>query len=214
MQMKLIGKLALALAIGVGLTTSVKADLVTDKKIYKDTVIWPILQNIILCRPGITGGLPANATQKQIDACWANMQGKGFRFPTLQSVKDEANHSSTMHAKLARGTWKIKIAQTPAELPYWSNRCGAPDMVTQVPMATTFEECSEKVNKWSNPDSKAMFLSRGYIVDESGNWIDHRFAYTIQPGWAAKLGHTNPRFATAIWNSKIAELKAKLAAAK
>jgi hypothetical protein len=204
----------LFIIFALAFTGTAFADFAADKKIYKDTVIWPILQNIILCRPGVTGGLPANATQAQIDACWANMQGRGFRFPTLQSVKDEANRSSTMHAKLARGTWKIKIAQTPEELPYWKNRCGAPDSVTQVPMATTFEECAAKVAKWSNPDSKAMFLSRGYIVDENGNWVDHRNAYTIQPNWAKKLGFTNARFAVNIWNSKMAELKAKLTAAQ
>lgn len=205
----------LAALMAIAFTASAHADqLSVDKKIYRDTVIWPILQNIILCRPGVTGGLPASATQAQIDRCWANMQGKGFRFPTLQAVKDEANRSTTMHAKLARGAWKIKIAQTPEELPYWNKRCGSPDMITGVPMATTFEECEAKVAKWSNSESRAMFLSRAYIVDENGEWVDHRAAYTIQPGWAAKLGHTNPRFATSIWNSKMPELKAKLAAVK
>lgn len=205
-------KIILALVCGLFLAPAF-ADLATDKKIYKATVIWPILQQIVLCRPGVTGGLPANATQAQIDKCWANMQDRGFRFPTMQSIKDEVNRSSTMHAKLARGTWKIKIAATPEELPYWKNRCGAPDMVTQVPMATTFEQCEAIVNRWSNVESKAMFLSRAYIVDENGNWVDHRNAYTIQPGWAAKLGHTNPRFARTIWNNKLPELKRKLAAA-
>jgi len=206
-------KIIFAALCAVFAQASFADQLATDKKIYKDTVIWPILQQIILCRPGVTGGLPANATQAQIDQCWANMQGKGFRFPTLQAIKDESNRSTTMHAKLARGVWQIKIAQTPEELPYWSNRCGAPDKITQVPMATTFEECEAKVSKWSNPDSKAAFLSRAYIVDENGNWVDHRNAYTIQPGWAKKLGHTNPRFATNIWNNKLPELRAKLAAA-
>ena len=201
--------------MAIALTASAYADqLSVDKKIYQNTVIWPILQNIILCRPGKTGGLPRNATQAQIDQCWANMQGKGFRFPTLQSVKDETDRLTTMHAKLARGAWQIKIAQSPEELPYWSNRCGAPDMITGVPMSTTFEECAAKISKWRNAESKAMFLSRAYIVDENGNWVDHRKAYTIQPGWAATLGHTNARFATAIWNSKLPKLKAKLAAAK
>ena len=202
------------LIFALAFTGTAFADFAADKKIYKDTVIWPILQNIILCRPGVTGGLPANATQAQIDKCWANMQGRGFRFPTLQSVKDEANRSSTMHAKLYRGTWKIKTAQTPEELPYWGNTCGSPDMITGKPMATTFEECDAIVSKWSNEESKARFLSRAYIVDEDGNWVDHRNAYTIQPNWANKLGFTNARFATNIWNSKMAELKAKLAAAK
>lgn len=183
------------------------ADFAMDKRIYHNTVIWPILQQIILCRPGVTGGLPANATQAQIDQCWANMQGKGFRFPTLQSVQDEADRSTTMHAKIARGIWKIKTAQTPEELPYWNNRCGALKV-------TTFEACEAIVNKWSNVESRATFLTRSYIVDENGSWVDHRFAYTIQPGWAAKLGHTNPRFATTIWNNKLPELRAKLAAAK
>jgi hypothetical protein len=206
MQMKLISKLALALTIGMALTASAKADFVTDKKIYNNTVIWPILQKIILCRPGITGGLPKNATQAQIDKCWENMQGKGFRFPTLQSVKDEADRSTTMHAKLARGAWKIMTAQTPAELPYWGNTCGSPDMITGKPMATTFKECDAIVSKWSNEESKARFLSRAYIVDENGNWVDHRAAYTIQPNWAKQLGHINPRFAKKLWT--------KLAAAK
>lgn len=211
--MKHILAALLLIAGSLGLATPALADLATDKKIYKETVIWPILQQIILCRPGVTGGLPANATQAQIDQCWANMQGKGFRFPTLQSIKDESNRSTTMHALLARGVWKIKTAATPAEYPFWDNRCGSRDMVTQIPMATTFEECAAKVASWSNQESKAMYLSRSYIVDENGQVVDHRNAYTIQPNWAAKLGHTNPRFATTIWNSKLAELRAKLAAA-
>lgn len=206
-------KIIFALICGLFVATSAFADqLATDKKIYKDTVIWPILQQIVLCRPGVSG-LPTNATQAQIDACWAGMQGKGYRFPTLQSIRDEVDRSTTLHAKIARGAWKIKIAQTPEELPYWGKTCGSPDMVTQVPMATTFEQCEAIVNKWSNVESRARFLSRAYIVDENGNWIDHRNAYTIQPGWAAKLGHTNPRFATNIWNNKLPELRAKLAAA-
>ena len=206
-------KIIFALLCAFFAQASFADQLATDKKIYKNTVIWPILQQIILCRPGITGGLPRNATQAQIDKCWANMQDRGFRYPSLQAVKDEVDRSTTMHAKLARGAWKIKIAQTPEELPYWSNRCGAPDMVTQVPMATTFEECEAKVSKWTNQDTKARFLSRAYIVDEDGNWVDHRYAYTIQPNWAKQLGHVNPRFATKLWNSRMAKLKTKLAAA-
>ncbi len=202
--------IALFIAVFAG---SAFADFAADKKIYKDTVIWPILQNIILCRPGITGGLPANATQAQIDACWANMQGRGFRFPTLQSVKDESNRSSTMHAKLYRKTWKIMTAQTPEEFPIWKYRCGVFDGTNGNPVVTTFEECDAIVNKWPNAESRASWLSRSYIVDENGNWVDHRTAYTIQPNWAKKLGFTNARFAVNIWNSKMAELKAKLAAA-
>lgn len=189
------------------------ADLATDKKIYKDTVIWPILQQIILCRPGVTGGLPADATQAKIDECWANMQGKGFRFPTLESIKFEADRSTTLHAKIARGTWKIKTAATPAEYPFWDNRCGALKRQDGTPIATTFEECDAWVSNWANQETKASFMSRSYIVDENGDIVDHRNAYTIQPGWAKKLGHTNPRFATTIWNNKLATLKAKLAAA-
>jgi len=204
----------LAGLMAIALTASAHADqLAVDKKIYRDTVIWPILQQIVICRPGASG-LPNNATQAQIDACWASVQGKGYRFPALQSVKDEANRSTTLHAKLARGAWKIKIAQTPEEFPIWNRRCGIFDGANGGPVATTFEECEAIVNKWPNAESKAAWLSRAYIVDENGNWIDHRTAYTIQPGWAAKLGHTNPRFATSIWNSKLPELKAKLAAAK
>lgn len=198
----------------LGLTTSAFADqLATDKKIYKDTVIWPILQQIILCRPGITGGLPANATQTQIDACWANMQGKGFRFPTLEAIKAESNRSTTLHAKLARGVWKIKTADTPAEFPWWSSRCGGMKYADGTPMVSTFEECEAKISTWANEESKAAFMSRSYIVDEAGNVVDHRNAYTIQPGWAKKLGFINARFAQTIWSNKLPELKAKLAAA-
>lgn len=180
------------------------ADLATDRKIYRDTVIWPILSRIVPCQPGVTGGLPAKPTQAQMDVCLDN--AKGLRYPTLEAVQAEVKISSTLHAKIARGTWKIKTAQTPEELPYWNNRCGALKV-------TTFEECEAIVNKWSNVETKAMYLTRSYIVDENGNWVDHRFAYTIQPGWAKRLGHTNTRVADMIWNSKLPELKAKLAAA-
>ncbi len=206
-------KIIFALLCAFFAQASFADQLATDKKIYRDTVIWPILQQIILCRPGVTGGLPANATQAQIDACWANMQGRGFRFPTLQAVKDESARSTTMHAQLARGVWKIKTAQTPEEFPIWKFRCGVFDGTKGNPVVTTFEQCEAVVNKWTNADSKAVWLSRSYVVDENGNWVDHRAAYTIQPGWAKKLGHTNPRFATNLWNSRLATLKAKLAAA-
>lgn len=203
-------KFIFALLCAVFAHTSFADQLATDKKIYKDTVIWPILKQIVLCRPGASG-LPSNPTQAQIDACWANMQGKGFRYPTLQAVQAELDTSTTLHAKLARGVWQIKTAQTPEEFPIWQFRCAQLSVKGVVP--TTFEECAAIVNKWPNAESRASWLSRSYVVDENGNWVDHRTAYTIQPGWAKKLGHTNPRFAVNIWNNKIAELKAKLAAA-
>jgi len=205
-------KIILALLCAVFAHTALADQLATDKKIYKDTVIWPILSNIVLCRPNASG-LGPNPTKAQLDACWASMQGQGYRFPTLETINAEVDRSTTLHANIARGKWQIKTAQTPEELPYWNTRCGSPDKVTQVPMATTFEECEAKVSKWSNQETKAAFLTRDYIVDENGNWVDHRNAYTIQPGWAKRLGHTNPRFATNIWNSKLATLKSKLAAA-
>lgn len=201
--------IALFIAVFAG---SAFADFAADKKIYKDTVIGPIMYQVTLCRPGASG-LPNNATQAQIDACWTSMQGKGFRYPTQQSIKDETNRLSTMHANLYRGTWKIKTAQTPEEFPIWPYRCGIFDGTNGNPVVTTFEECDAVVSKWTNEESKAAWLSRSYIVDENGNWVDHRTAYTIQPNWAKKLGFTNARFAVNIWNSKMAELKAKLAAA-
>jgi len=191
--------------------TALADQLATDKKIYKDTVIWPILSNIVLCRPNASG-LGPNPTKAQLDACWASMQGKGFRYPTLQAVQAELDTSTTLHAKLARGVWQIKTAQTPEEFPIWKHRCGVFTNRDGSPAAKTFEECEAIVSKWGG-DSRTAWMSRSYVVDENGNWVDHRTAYTIQPGWAAKLGHTNPRFATNLWNSKLAELKAKLAAA-
>lgn len=201
--------------------TPVFADLATDKKIYHDTIIWPILKKVIPCQPNYSG-LPSNPTQAQLDACWALWGSTaGVRYPTLDAFKQEADTSTTMHAKLARGAWKIVTATTPAEFPIWDQRCGVikkkvvdavTGVVTWVPV-TTFEECAAVVNLWTNAESKAAFLSRSYVADENGNWVDHRRAYTIQPKWAKLLGHTNPRFAADMWAARLSTLNAKLAAA-
>lgn len=101
---------------------------------------------------------------------------------------------------------------------------------------TTFEECWAAVEKWSSGGNARQtypqYFTKSWIRKEDGTAYDLQREpalpevedptlkrnllgrYAFQPGWAAKLGFVNPRFAQSMWQSAMPTIKSKLAAIK